>query len=241
MRLAIFQLRTAWEDKEKNKRRILELSEGCHADWLVFPEMTLSGFSMDVSAATLLPEDIEFFRKLSRRYRSAVTFGAVVANHNKSLTYDKKGRRIADYSKIHLFSFAGEDKHYKRGRKMVIFRLGGIRVCPLVCYDLRFPNLFFQRAEVFVIIANWPWARIDHWKTLLRARAIENQAFVIGVNRVGRDPNVSYPGNSMVVEPDGSVALECGGKEAIFEVAIDPSRVERVRKRFPVLKDFRRV
>lgn len=241
MRVALCQLNTAWEDKEANKKRISRIVAGVRTDWLVFPEMALTGFSMNARATELSRADIEFFRSLARRKRAAVTFGGVLKNRNCSVTFDSGGRKLCQYSKIHLFSLAHENKHFEPGTAAKSFRFTGLRVSPLVCYDLRFPYVFRMSADIFVIIANWPSARVEHWTTLLRARAIENQAFVIGVNRVGRDPNVSYPGNSMVVEPDGSVALKCGGKEGVFEVAIDTSKVECVRKSFPVLKDFRRV
>src|SRR5690606_6307419 len=116
-------------------------------------------------------------------------------------------------------------------------------VSPLICYDLRFPEAFRlatkQGAEMFVVIANWPTARVEHWLTLLKARAIENQAYVIGCNRVGRDPKVVYPGRSVIIDPRGNVLADAGGDPGVISSSIDAAALREYRKTFPALNDIR--
>jgi predicted amidohydrolase len=169
---------------------------------------------------------------------------AIVAGHvgegprNMAVAVGADGSVLARYAKLHPFSPAGEDRHYRRGDDLPVFDLLGMRAAMFVCYDLRFPEAFreaaLRGAELFLVPANWPSRRVEHWRTLLRARAIENQAYVIGVNRVGKDPNEAYESSSMAVAPTGEVLLEGAGV-----VTIDPKLVRRARADFPVLRDVR--
>ncbi|MBI5243902.1 MAG: carbon-nitrogen family hydrolase [Elusimicrobia bacterium] len=247
MKIGLFQYDMAWEDKESNKRKILSLMEACprrrQAGWVVFPEMTLSGFSMDQVKTTLAADDKSFFADLARDHSVCVSYGGVEEGFNKLITLDASGRQVSEYSKIHLFSFNGEDKDYKAGARQETFELGGMSVSPAVCFDLRFPYLFWRLAEktdVFVLIACWPLRRAEHWMTLLRARAIENQAYVVGVNRIGREPGgLEYGGNSMVFDPMGMVVLDCGSLEGLHvcEADIGKDEVRAARARLPFFKD----
>jgi predicted amidohydrolase len=150
---------------------------------------------------------------------------------------------MISYTKLHPFSLGGEKQHYLPGRQVVTFAWQGFTVAPFVCYDLRFPEIFRaaarQGATLFTVIANWPISRAEHWITLLRARAIENQAYVLGVNRVGRDPNTRYGGRSILVDPSGIVRADAGDAATLLRFEIDANLVAQTREKFPFLSDRR--
>jgi predicted amidohydrolase len=144
------------------------------------------------------------------------------------------------YDKIHPFSYAGEHDHYAAGEKVITVDIDGVRVTPFVCYDLRFGDVFWNAAEstdLYVIVANWPASRREHWKALLRARAIENQAYVAGVNRVGTGGTIDYAGDSRIISPLGDVLAAASTVETVLMVDVDPAEVDDVRSRFPFLRD----
>ena len=244
MKIALCQFDMVWEDKEANKEKISALIESradkSSLDWLVFPEMALSGFSMDLKKTTLSQKDMLFFSDLARKYGTAVSFGAVEDGYNKLITLDKGGNLISSYSKIHLYAFGGEDKIYKTGETPQNFNLGGMSVFPAVCFDLRFPYLFWNSAaqtDVYVVVASWPARRSGHWQTLLRARAVENQCYAVGVNRTGKDPLLEYSGNSVIYDPLGKTVLDCGEAEGVHtaQTPVDKELVTRTRTRFPFI------
>jgi omega-amidase len=245
MNVGIIQNSAVWEDQDASTDRIRlmlkdVLSGAQKADWLILPEMALSGFTMDTEKATLRERQLEFFRSLAGECSAYVTFGAVLDGTNRCITIDPEGRIISSYAKAHLFSYAREDQHYRPGALPDTFGLRDWRITPAVCYDLRFAYLFWNRAETtdaFVVIANWPSTRVHHWRTLLQARAIENQCYVIGVNRAGSDPHVAYPGTSLVVDPAGTVIVECGAAEGLSIVTIEKAAVQDTRTRFRFLAD----
>ncbi|MDA8130675.1 MAG: carbon-nitrogen family hydrolase [Elusimicrobia bacterium] len=244
MKAALCQYDIKWEDKEANKTRIGDLltdfKRRSEIDWLVFSEMTLSGFTMNTAASELTDEDHAFFSGLAAENRINISYGGVEKGYNNLITLDRKGNRVNTYSKIHLYAFGGEDKHYKSGSKQEVFELEGLRVMPAVCFDLRFPYLFWNRAkdvDVYVVIAAWPMRRAEHWMTLLRARAVENQAYCIGVDRVGMEGKIEYSGNSMCFDPLGKVVADAGTKEGIYlaEAPLDKTLVAKTRERFPFI------
>jgi len=241
MKTAIFQYDIRWEDKEYNKKRITTLLGGSDlsgVEWIIFPETTLTGFSMDVNKTALKDEDISFFSELCRKRSCYMTFGAVVDKQNMAITMDKAGKIINEYKKIHQFD--DERNYYVAGKTVQSFSIGDIKIQPTVCYDLRFSYLYWDKAlesDVSLVIANWPEARREHWMTLLRARAIENQTYVIGVNRIGKAPNISYSGDSKVFDPFGKELLDCGSKEGVFIIELSKGLVVKVRQDFPVLRD----
>ena len=248
MKIALCQFDQAWEDPRANREKLRSLVDAQKApwDWIIFPEMTLSGFSMDTSKTTTRPEDIEFFSLMARERKAWVSFGGVEDGFNKLITIDRSGSRASEYSKINLYSFGKEDRHYKRGSKQVTFRLDGWAVTPAICFDLRFPRIFWdpaERTELFVDIVAWPARRSEHWTTLLKARAIENQCYVVGVNRTGKDPTLEYSGNSAVFDPLGKTVLDCGTAEgvSVTEAPVDKAMVAKTRERFPFFKDRRPV
>ena len=160
------------------------------------------------------------------------------------MTFASPDGQVVTYNKLHPFTFSGEDKSYCAGESRQTITIGDLRISPFVCFDLRFANDFWALAhdtDCYLIIANWPASRRVHWRTLLHARAIENQAYVIGANRFGEDPNVSYCGDSMFIDPFGEVLADTGDAAGttVISADIDPERVAQVRQDFPFLADRR--
>lgn len=252
MKIGILQNSAAWENKRESMAQIRDILEGqaTAIDLLILPEMTLTGFTMHASAiAEPVPgESHSFFSLLAHDFNTAVIAGMVVREesdcYNCAVYFDKNGTEKASYRKIHPFSFAQENVYYSPGKETCIVHDDqGTSIGLSVCYDLRFPELYRvyakERVQLIVNIANWPVQRISHWNALLKARAIENQSFVIGVNRRGADPLVSYNGNSMVIGPDGVIIEELGPDDSLKVVEIDLSAVTNTRERFPFLQDIR--
>ena len=162
---------------------------------------------------------------------------------NIAVVYGPDGRRVATYAKLHPFSYAGETDFYESGDALVMMTIGEFVACPLICYDLRFPEPFRlaarRGAQLFVVIANWPAARAEHWRALLIARAIENQACVVGVNRTGSDPAHTYAGGSLIVDHQGRVLAEGDGQTAFIQADLDLPALDVWRRTFPALSDIR--
>lgn len=246
----------AWEDRAANFERIraLLLDAGVKIEpgsLVVLPEMFATGFSMDVTVTAEgdPSESLAFLRTLARETKATVLGGLVTRSpasgglgRNELRVIGPDGVEVVRYQKVRTFRYTREFDHYERGAEIVTFDWAGLTVCPLICYDLRFPELFrrgaAKGAEVFVVIASWPAVRADHWVTLLRARAIENQAWVVGVNRTGRDPNWVYPGRSVVIDPHGAIVADAGAEPGQVVAEIDPATVRGWRAEFPALKDL---
>jgi omega-amidase len=254
MRVACCQLDIAWEDKPSNYRRVGEIvrAAGVSAGTLLLlPEMFATGFSMNGDAIAE-PADGPTGRvvgSLAREHGIHVLAGIVIREggvgrpRNEALLFGPDGRVASRYAKVHRFTFAGEHAHYDAGDQAIIADVAGWRVQPAVCYDLRFPELFrtgaTRGAELICVIANWPAARESHWLALLKARAIENQAYVAAVNRCGRDPNVAYSGRSQVIDPRGEVLADGGTGEGIITSDLDLDALHSYRAKFPALSDIR--
>ena len=255
MEIIGIQTDIAWEERDTNYARVRELLSGSRispGSLLVLPELFAVGFSMDSAKVADRRRETEIFlMDLARQYQSFVIGG--VASHvpgesgdsmaNESLLVDPEGNLVERYQKMHPFSLAGEPEHYHAGNAVVVAECGEFLVAPTICYDLRFPELYRaavgQGAEILVVIANWPVTRIDHWTTLLRARAIENQAYVIGVNRVGQDPLYTYNGKSLIVDPHGKVLAEAGASAGLIRAMADRRVLLDWRAAFPALQDRR--
>ncbi len=254
MKIALIQLNIAWEDKERNLERAdffirKAASESC--DLVVLPEMFNTGFSMNISeiGEEIDGETASFLSKCAKKEEINIIGGFPVKKRgcqrglNMAVAFDRKGMCLAGYSKLHPFSFAGEDSFYQAGDETVIFNLEGIQSSIFICYDLRFPEVFrsvAKKVHALYVIANWPSVRRDHWVTLLKARAVENQCFVIGVNRTGTDGNgLDYPGASYIFGPLGETICQGNEKDEFITEEIDPSIVAKVREQFPFLKDMR--
>jgi omega-amidase len=253
MKVLAIQLDCAWEDRNANflrAERLLAAKDPEPGSLVVLPEMFAAGFTMDQGkvAEASDGETASFLSRIAREYRvfmlgGAVTRGTQERAWNEALAFGPDGVRLARYRKLHPFTFAGEAEHYQAGDEIALFSWNGLRVAPFICYDLRFPEVFrlavLAGAEVMAVIANWPARRAAHWKLLLRARALENQAYVVGVNRAGRDPHHAYAGGSLIVGPDGEVEGEMGAEEGMLAGILSPERLREARARLPVLPDIR--
>jgi predicted amidohydrolase len=252
MRIALVSLDQAWEDKVTNRSRVFEhlyKSVAATVDLVIFPEMTLTGFSMDVHSIGEDPEfseTVDFFRELATG-NAAIAFGVVHIESrkgsNKLIVVGHDGRILAQHRKMHLFTYAGENQHFKAGDVPAWFELNGLGIGCTICYDLRFPALYqalARHCDVIINIANWPGPRLEHWDTLLRARAVENQLFMVGVNRTGVDGNgLKYERSSKVFGPSGKLIRPVFSDGLIDIVELDEAAVRETRTEFPVLADRR--
>jgi len=247
------QLDIAWGDRAANFAKVRSLlgSAAVEGGWLiVLPEMFSTGFSMNVAGiceGETRPAEA-FLAELAGEFGAAVLGGVVTRaadgrGRNEAVLVAPGGEELARYTKMHPFSYAGETEHYAPGDRPVVVEVAGAKLSPFICYDLRFPEAFRGAAaggaEVLAVIANWPEARQEHWRVLLRARAIENQAYVIGVNRTGADPNVTYAGGSVVASPRGEVAAEAGAGECTLAAELDLAALREYRLEFPALADMK--
>ena len=251
MKILLVQYNPVWEDKEINKRKIFSLLEGKESagGLIIFPEMTLTGFSMNPEklAEEKEGESFHFFSRIAEKNSCDVLAGLIEKEdqkfYNTLLHISSSGKLINSYRKIHPFSYSKEDKHYTGGKKPITTVIKGWKAGLSICYDLRFPELFRfygkERADLIINIANWPVPRIEHWRTLLKARAIENQCFLVGVNRVGTDPNGTYNGFSCVFDPMGKEIISSENEEKIIPAEIEKEMVDEVRKKLPFLDDIR--
>jgi omega-amidase len=250
MKIALVSLDPKWEDKSSNillceKNIRLALENSCKM--VIFPEMTLTGFSMNVDLVAENPDDSKSFRFFQRLAKEGifVVFGMALKREervtNNLIVISPNGDILANYAKIHPFSYSQEDKFYDAGTELGIVLLENIKIGMTICYDLRFPEIYqglSKTVSIIVNIANWPKERIDHWNTLIRARAIENQVYMIGVNRIGVDGNDQlYEASSMIIDPDGREVLSSRIGENIDLYEVDPGRVGLVRKTFPFKED----
>ncbi|MCS1411640.1 MAG: 2-oxoglutaramate amidase [Verrucomicrobia subdivision 3 bacterium] len=245
------QFTIQWEAPEANFQTVTDLLKSADVkpdSLIVLPEMFATGFSMNVAKIADNSLTTPFLAETAKRYHSWVIGGHVAkANDgrglNQAFVLAPSGEQAGVYTKIHPFSFSGENKSYAPGSSIQLFDAGPFRICPLICYDLRFPEIFRTAtqdgANVFAVIANWPKPRTAHWLTLLQARAIENQAYVIGINRTGEDPKLHYPGCSIIVSPQGEVMAEGGSVPGLVTADIDLESLTTWRTQFPALQDMR--
>ncbi|HEY1433838.1 MAG TPA: carbon-nitrogen family hydrolase [Thermoanaerobaculia bacterium] len=250
MKLALVQMDLAWEDVAENHRRArkhLEEAARRGAALALLPEMFCTGFSMEAEkiaqpaggpSETFLRETA---KELGLWVLASVPEAGQPRPRNMAILAGPDGA-VARYAKIHPFTFGGEDRVYTGGDRIVTVPIAGARVTPFVCYDLRFPEPFRLAADdtdLFALVANWPEARREHWRTLLRARAIENLCYVAGVNRVGEGGKLRYAGDSAVISPWGEVLVEGSADEAVLVCDVDPAVVRDARAKFPALRDRR--
>lgn len=247
------QMDLVWENPRVNHNRlrhILAETPPPEGSLIVLPEMFPTGFSMNVAEIAEGPEreTDAVYASTAFAYKSLVLGGMVEIGadgrgRNEAAVFGPDEQLITRYCKIHPFSYGGETNHYSSGSNIVTFEWAGFTVAPFICYDLRFPEIFRHAARrganLFAVIANWPQPRESHWITLLKARAIENQAYVIGVNRCGNDPKLSYSGRSMIVDPRGEVLADAGNEEGIIQAQLDLESLVAYRKAFPALEDMR--
>lgn len=256
MKVALVQHDIVWEDAAATIARVAPLVDHAVANGaaaVVLPEMFAVGFSMNAAAVAEPPDGptTDWLVETARRHRILLVAGVPIsieaggarAFENHAVAIGPDGSVLARYAKIHPFRFAGEHEHYRAGADPVVFDHGGIRFGLAVCYDLRFPELYRRLmhlgAECSITIANWPSARAAHWDLLLRARALENVSYAIGVNRTGHGGGLDYPGAAALIQPTGDPSVRGDQQEAVLLVDINGDEVREARKRLPFLHDAR--
>lgn len=247
MNIALVETSLHWEDIGKNLSRFNELiSEASSAfDLFVLPEMFSTGFTMAPEKFSRQDLDVvpEWMKELSGKTNSAIAGSSVALDtkgyYNRFYLARPSGQ-IDYYDKHHLFRMGEEQKHYQAGDERKVFEFGDWRICPQVCYDLRFPvwSRNCEDYDLLIYVANWPAVRQDAWETLLKARAIENQCYVAGVNRIGSDPRIEYNGGSVVYSPKGEVISHPYQEHSSILVANpDLHSLEAFREKFPAWMD----
>lgn len=241
LRLGLVQYAPTWCDPLSSLESFERLlADAPPTDLLALPEMSFTGFTMDAEKATLSASVASRISDIARNRKTGIVYGAVEEGHNRAVLLDREGNRAGSYDKRHLFSLGDEPHHYRPGSAPANWIFEDWRIRPAICYDLRFPYHFWDGARSYDLIlvpACWPSSREQHWKTLLAARAIENQAWVAGINRLGEEPRLSYGGASRVVSPQGRILLEADAREGIHVVEIHRSEVATTRGRYPFLTD----
>ena len=247
MKIALLQSSLFWENPKANRNHFEEkinaLAE--KVDLIVLPEMFSTGFTMNPEAVfeTMEGETIQWMQSLTKAKNSAITGSLVVKendNFHNRLVFVFPSGEMQIYDKRHLFTLAGEDKVYTAGSQKLIVEYLGWKICPLICYDLRFP-VFARNTEdydLLLYVANWPKSRIQAWDILLKARSVENLCYTIGVNRVGLDNNnLEYDGHSQMVDFLGNYALKPQENEGVFIVELNKQKLVETRKKLGFLND----
>lgn len=256
--VTIIQSNLVWQDPQANLAQLeqkIKSIEG-RAEIVVLPEMFSTGFSMDpvTYAETMDGNTVAWMRRVAAEKRIILTGSLIIKegeHYFNRLIWMLPNGQCGCYDKRHLFGFAGEDQHYTQGEKRLVATVKGWRVLLLICYDLRFPVWSRQTPDIdveegtgaaeydaIIYVANWPERRSHAWKTLLQARAIENQCYVIGVNRVGQDGNgIAHSGDSMVVDPLGEVLFSESNLEVVHTEELQSTHLDRIRMQLPFLKD----
>jgi predicted amidohydrolase len=257
--ITIIQTHLHWEDKAANLRMLEEKINSIkeRTEIVVLPEMFSTGFSMqpELLAETMEGETVQWMKRIAEEKKIILTGSVIIkeeGNYYNRLLWMLPNGQYGVYDKRHRFAYAGEDDHYSAGTKRLIASVKGWKINLLVCYDLRFPVWARQQPnpspsregiseaeyDILIYVANWPERRIHAWTTLLQARAIENQCYVVGVNRVGNDGNTIYhSGESMVVDPMGEVLYTRKDEEDVFTISLDKRHLNAVREKLPFLKD----
>lgn len=256
--ITIIQTNLTWEDKQANlhmlEQKIFGIKE--KTEIVVLPEMFTTGFSMrpELLAETMEGETLQWMKRVASAKKIILTGSLIIKDLSPNAPEEKFFNRLiwmlpnghyGVYDKRHRFAFAGEDQNYTAGDKRLIASVKGWKINLQVCYDLRFPVWSRQQSQagepeydVLIYVANWPEKRITAWKTLVQARAIENQAYVVGVNRTGTDGNdINYSGNSMIVDPLGEILYHKKEEEDIFTITLTKGHLQMVREKFPFWKD----
>ena len=247
MKIALLQTFLTWENPIENRSHLAQKITGFmeDVDVIVLPEMFSSGFTMNPQkvAETMQGETILWMQHMAKAKNCAITGSLVITengNFYNRLVFVFPTGEIQHYDKRQLFTLAGEDKVYTSGTQKLIVNYKGFKICPLVCYDLRFP-VFARNVEdydVLLYVANWPKPRINAWDILLKARAVENMCYTIGVNRIGTDANKhDYSGHSQAVDFLGNYILEPQEREGVFIVALNKEQLLETRKKLAFLTD----
>lgn len=252
MKVAAIQYDIAWNNRDANFSHLttlLQRAKTNDVDFAVLPEMFSTGFIVD-SQDSAEPTDgpsSQFLATMARDLSiwiagSCPEYDTDDPRPYNSLVVASPTGEVFRYHKIHPFTYGGEDRHYRPGKSFLTIPINGVRVSFFVCYDLRFADEFWQLAhqtDLYVVPANWPTTRREHWLSLLTARAIENQAFVLGCNRIGTGGGLHYSGESRIVDPLGKNIAESSSEELILTANVNADVVKQVRTKFPFLADRR--
>jgi len=252
MIIGLVQYSPVWENKKASFEKIIKMLVNTDkVELMIFPEMTLTGFTMKSAkfAERLDGESVQFFASLAKEKKCSIMFGIIERGRNKCFNtivhINNQGKILTTYRKIHPFSYTSENAFYGAGREIAVAKSKGYKIGLSICYDLRFPELYRmyakEKVHILVNIANWPITRIEHWRTLLKARAIENQCYMIGVNRVGNDPALLYNGFSSAFDPMGNLLVESVDVEQLIVVDVEIKYVQQVRNNFPFLSDMKMI
>lgn len=254
LKVTLIQTQLHWENIEQNLRmfdeKINSIKE--RTEVVILPEMFSTGFSMksEQLAETMDGSAVQWMKKKAAEKNIIITGSLIIKENDQYLNrliWMQPNGVAGTYDKRHLFGYAGEHEHYQPGDKRLIAQVKGWKICPIICYDLRFPvwsrNVISPETgapvyDVLINVANWPERRSIAWKTLLHARAIENQCYAIGVNRVGNDGNnIYHSGDSSIIDPLGEIIYRKEHDEDIFTTTLERSRLDEIRKNIPFLKD----
>lgn len=246
MKVSILQRDIVWAKPEENVKRANQVFDRLpKSDLYVLPEMFSTGFATQPEgiAESANSDTLQWMKQKAAQFDAAIVGSIAVKDgeqyFNRMYFVEPDGN-VTIYNKRHLFTYGGEDRHFTSGDGRVIVSFRGIRFMLEVCYDLRFPVWSRNRGDfdAIIYVASWPVSRVKAWSSLLVARAIENQCFVIGVNRVGKDPNCEYNGASVILDPYGEVLASCPlGQETETSVEMNMELLEQFRQKFPVLND----
>lgn len=242
--VAVCQFDVEWCQCSSNLALAESYVARAEADVVVLPEMFATGFTVDPQsvAETMQGPIVEWMRSAAAKYGRAIVGTAIIEErgcyYNRAL-FVKPSGEVVHSDKRHLFTLGGEAEHLTAGSQRVVVEYGGLRWLLLTCYDLRFPVWSRNRGDYDVVVypAAWPASRRTAWQTLLRARAIENEAYVIGANRAGSDPIVPYSGDSAIIDFRGEPLAEIGAEEGVITAELDPNELEHFREKFPVMRD----
>lgn len=247
MKIALVQTHLIWENQKQNRIHFEEKINSIFekVDLIILPEMFTSGFTMNPEkvAEKMNGVSIDWLKKFSSEKNCAITGSLIIQENNyfyNRLVFVFPDGKITFYDKKHLFSLAAEDKVYQPGNQKVIIDYKGFKICPLICYDLRFP-VFSRNTDnynLLIYVANWPKNRINAWDVLLKARAIENMSFVVGVNRIGTDFNEhNYVGHSQVIDFLGNEIINPQQSDGVFITTLDINSLLETRKKLGFLND----
>ncbi len=248
LNITIVQTKLYWEDINSNLGHFDSVINkiSSDTDLIVLPEMFTTGFTMNAEklAQTMNGKSVSWMKQKSKETKTDITGSLIIKEDKKffnRLVWVKPNGKLFFYDKKHLFRFSSEEKIFTPGSKRIVINLKDWRICPFVCYDLRFPvwtRNYHKTYDIAIFVANWPVMRSLHWKTLLAARAIENQAYIIGVNRVGQDGNnIDYSGDSSIIDPGGNIIFQKSFESCVHTETIPFKPLQEYRDKFPAWKD----
>ncbi|WP_456271079.1 carbon-nitrogen family hydrolase [Bacillus sp. AK031] len=256
LRIACMQIDIEFGDPEKNRQTVKEefhnlFQREKDLDVVVLPELWTTGYDLtrlDEISDKEGTKSKEFLSNLAKKYSTNIVGGSVAKKSGGSVTntlysFARSGELLGEYSKVHLFKLMDEHHYLSAGSSSGAVTIEGVPSAAFICYDIRFPEWMRTHtaggAEVLYVVAEWPLARVNHWRTLLLARAIENQCYIVACNRCGSDPNNEFAGHSMIISPWGEILAEAGEGREVITADIDLTKVKEVRKQIPIFQDRR--